>query len=159
MEWAKVRIEALVHPTEDEEKVSKAIKNVVGEVKLETISLKQGFLLRAEGEGVEILSPLKRKLERERIRDAARARLLRSIEDKRIIFGLNKQAAYAERISFSIASETPLGPITVTVECDDPRALVEWLTRKEEQKEGRHSLRKINRDRRGNKSPASSKGS
>jgi hypothetical protein len=130
MERAKVRIEARVYPTEDEEKVSRAIKNVVGEVKLKAIPLGQGFLLRAQGEGLETLFPFKRKLEGERIRDAARSRLLRSIEGNRIVFGLNKQAASAEHVSFSIAGETPLGPITVIIECDDPKALVEWLTGK-----------------------------
>jgi hypothetical protein len=132
MERTRVRIEARVYPTEDEEKVSMAIRNVVGEVKLEAIPSGHVLLLRAEGEGLETLSPLKRKLERERIRDAARARLLRSIEDKRIIFSLNKQAAYAEHISFSIAGDNPLGPIMIIIECDDPEAVVDWLTRKEE---------------------------
>jgi hypothetical protein len=141
MERAKVRIEARVYSTEDEEKVSRAIKNVVGEVELKAIPLGRGLLLRAQGEGLEILFFLKRKLERERIRDAARARLLRSIEDKRIVFGLNKQAASAEHVSFSIASESPLGPITVIIECDDPKGLVEWLTGKEEQRGGRGSSR------------------
>jgi len=141
MERVKLRIEARIYPTEDEEKVSRAVKNVVGEVDLKSITLKHGLILRAEGEGVESLSFLRKKLQSERIRDAARALFLRSIEDKRIGFSLNKQAAYAGHVSFSPASQTPLGPIAVEIECDDPKAVVEWLTRKEERTKGKHTGR------------------
>ena len=128
----RVRIEAVVHPTEDEEKVSRAIRNALGDMNLEEVPLKRGLLLRAEGESLDVLSYLKRGLERQRIRDAARALLKRSIRGNTVYFGLNKQAAYAGRLSFSTEEESPLGPITVIIECDDPEAVVEWLTRKEE---------------------------
>ena len=131
MEQVRLRIEAQIYPTEDEEKVSKAVKKLAGEVNLKTLSLGRGLTIRAEGEGIESLSFLKRKLQLEQIRDAARALLLRSIEDKRILFHLNKQAAYAGHVSFSPAGQSPLGPITVEIECGDPKAVVEWLTRKE----------------------------
>jgi len=134
MKRVKVRFEAVVQPTEDEEKVSRAVRNVLGEVNMERVSLKRGLLLRAEGEGLEVLSHLKRGLEKGRIRDAARAFLQRSIEGEMIIFSLNKQAAYAGHISFSIISGSPLGPIKVIIECDDPEDLVEWLTRKKERR-------------------------
>jgi len=131
MEQIKLRIEAQIYPTEDEEKVSEAVKKLVGEVNLKTVSLGHVLTIRADGEGIESLSFLKRKLQFEQIRDAARALLLRSTEDKRILFHLNKQAAYAGHVSFSPAGQSPLGPITVEIECGDPKAVVEWLTRKE----------------------------
>ncbi|MCD6263590.1 hypothetical protein J7L60_04195 [Candidatus Bathyarchaeota archaeon] len=137
MEEVKVRIEAIVHPTEDEGKVSRAIKNILGDIDLEKAPLEGGLLLKAEVRGLDSLSHLKKRLERQRIRDAARALLLRSIEGNRITFGLNRQAAYAGRLSFSTSGESPLGPITVAIECGDPEALVKWLTRKEERGEGR----------------------
>lgn len=142
MEEVKVRIEAVVHPTEDEGKVSRAIKNILGDIDLDTVPLERGLLLRAEVEGLEVLSHLKKRLERQRIRDAARALLLRSIEGNRISFGLNRQAAYAGRLSFSAPGESPLGPIMVVVECSDPEGLVKWLTRREEGGEGRRSKRR-----------------
>lgn len=134
MKQVRVRVEAVVHPTEDEEKVSRAVRNVLGDVNLESVPLKRGLLLRAEGEGLEVLSYLRRGLEKGRIRDAARAFLQGSIHGETIIFDMNKQAAYVGHISFSIEGVSPLGSIRVIVECDDPEGVVEWLTRKKERR-------------------------
>lgn len=128
MDRVKIRIESVVHPTEDEDKVSRAIRNTLGEVNLESTPQKRGLLLRAEAEDLEALTHLKRGLKRQRIRDAARALLKRSMRGGTVSFSLNKQAAYAGRISFSTSGESPLGPIMVVIECDDLEAVVEWLT-------------------------------
>ena len=130
MNKVNVRIEAVVNPTEDKEKVATSIKNVFGDVNLEAVPFQQGFILRGIGIGLEFLSPLKKGLERERIRDAAKAYLLRRIEGHRIVFHLDKQASYARRITFYIKGGSPLGPITVIIESRDPLKVVEWLTKK-----------------------------
>jgi predicted RNA binding protein with dsRBD fold (UPF0201 family) len=45
-----------------------------------------------------------------------------------MIFYLNKQAAYAGHVSFSAPEgESPLGPIQVIVETENPEQLVDWL--------------------------------
>jgi predicted RNA binding protein with dsRBD fold (UPF0201 family) len=70
-------------------------------------------------------------LRRERIRDAAHSVLLEGLSGNTITFYLNKQVAYAGRVSFSKAvAESPLGPIKVQIKCDNPRQLVEWLAPK-----------------------------
>ena len=70
-------------------------------------------------------------LRNDRIRDAARRFLFKSIRGNMISFFLNKQVAFAGHISFSEeTAESPLGPIRVNIETDDTEQLVEWLAEK-----------------------------
>ncbi|MEM4649660.1 MAG: hypothetical protein QXP78_03220, partial [Candidatus Bathyarchaeia archaeon] len=75
------------------------------------------------------LENFKDLLERERIRDAAKASLLSSIQNKELIFYLNKQVAFSNHISFcQPEAESPLGPITIKISCENPKDLINWLT-------------------------------
>ncbi len=127
----KVRIDADVNPTEDLEKVMVAVKNIFGEFPLEVKDEADRKRLFGEKEGLEPLLKLQEILRIERIRDAARALLMSSVEDEEINFYINKQAAYCGHVSFSQSSgESPLGPIHVNIRCDRPKVLIEWLTSK-----------------------------
>ncbi len=55
-------------------------------------------------------------LRSDRIRDAARKFLFRSIRGDNIVFCLNRQVAFAGHVSFSEeTAESPLGPLRVTI--------------------------------------------
>jgi predicted RNA binding protein with dsRBD fold (UPF0201 family) len=126
-----VHVEVEVNPTEDLEKVKKAVENIFGVVKFKVESRKWGRLLIAETKGIEGLTKLYNLLRRERIRDAARKVLFGGLRDKALTFYLNKQVAYAGHISFSQkTAESPLGPINVQIHSDDPRELIDWLAPK-----------------------------
>ena len=74
-------------------------------------------------------------LQRDRIRAAARSVLRRSVEGNRIVFFLNKQAAYAGHVSFSAReAESPMGPIQVILETENPEQLINWLAGKPEER-------------------------
>ena len=74
-------------------------------------------------------------LQRDRIRAAARSVLRRSVDGNRIVFFLNKQAAYAGHVSFSAPEgESPLGPIRVTIETENPEQLINWLAGQPEER-------------------------
>lgn len=127
----EVRVEAEVNPTEDADKVKVAIQKVLGDISLELIEEGDYRRLVGKAEGLEALTRFYDLLRRERILDAARTVLLRGIQDKKIIFYLNKQVAYVGHISFSQPyGESPLGPIRVEIQCDDPQGLINWLTPK-----------------------------
>lgn len=128
----KLTIEAVVHPTEDEEKVSEAIRNLFGDIDLKVTEQGSEHLVSFEGEDLGVLSQFKRQLASEQIRDAARSLLLRNVEDNYIRFSLNKQAAHAGRISFYSSGESALGPINVSVSTEDPDKIIQWLTAKTE---------------------------
>lgn len=131
MDEVKVYIEAEVNPTESEEKVKRAVENIFGNVQTRIQSTSKGAILTAEAEGLESLTKLYNLLRRERIRDAARGVLFEGLKGNAITFFLNKQVAYAGHISFSKeVAESPLGPIKVKIESENPRQLIDWLAPK-----------------------------
>lgn len=83
----------------------------------------------SEGESVvgtaRDLERLAELLRQQRIRAAAREVLQGAVRGARLAFGLNKQAAYAGRVSF--ASYSPLGEISVVIETDDAAGVVDRL--------------------------------
>jgi uncharacterized protein len=128
-----VFVEVEVNPTEDEEKVRTAINNVLGAASTTVQPLGKGSVLIAEAKGKDALMKLRNLLRNDRIRDASRRLLFKSIRGNKLNFFLNKQVAYAGHISFSEeTAESPLGPIRFSIETDDPVALVEWLAEKSE---------------------------
>ncbi len=131
MNEIEVEIEVDVNPTEDLEKVKRALENIFGSMELEVKPRKRGSLLIAQAKGRDGLTKFYNVLRRERIRDASRGVLFEGLSGKSITFYLNKQVAFAGHISFSKPmGESPLGPIRVRISCDEPREIIEWLTPK-----------------------------
>jgi predicted RNA binding protein with dsRBD fold (UPF0201 family) len=108
------RIRARIQPTEDPDKVAQAIRNVFGEVELET----RQELISARLEGVEALTGLRGVIARDRVRDTVRKVFTRWADDDRLSFGINRQAAYAGHFSLNLKGEDAMGPIQVVVEGD-----------------------------------------
>ena len=129
MNRVEVAVETVVNPTEDPAKVEKALRAILKEGSIERLSLgNESLLLRVKAHGLDSLTPLQGLLRQDRIRDAARSVLFSGIAGKAIRFHLNKQVAYVNHISFSQPSgESPLGPISVEISCDDPESLIDWI--------------------------------
>ncbi len=126
-----IHVEAEINPTEDLEKVKRAVENIFGSLEFEVKPRRRGSVLIAKAKGINGLTKLYNLLRRERIRDAARGVLFDGLSEKSITFYLNKQVAYVGHISFSKpVAESPLGPIKVQIRCDNPRELIEWLAPK-----------------------------
>jgi len=126
-----VHVEVKVNPTEDLEKVKKAVENIFGNIEFEVTREKRGSLLVAGAIGIDWLTKLRDLLRRERIRDAARSVFFEGLSKKSVVFYLNKQVAYVGHISFSEpVGESPLGPIKVQIRCDSPQELIGWLVPK-----------------------------
>jgi predicted RNA binding protein with dsRBD fold (UPF0201 family) len=124
-----VRVEAPLNPTEDPEKVLRAIRNLLPNC---TPTIARTDERHAKFEGLvartEDLDNLKSLLRQEAIRDAARKILFKSISGSSIVVHLNKQAAFAGKASFCERyDESPLGPITLTITTETPEQLVDWL--------------------------------
>ena len=131
MDEVTVYIEAEINPTESEEKVKRAVENMFGNIQAKIQPVHKGAMLTAEAKGIDALTKLYNLLRRERIRDAARGALFDGLSGKTISFCLNKQVAYAGHVSFSKeVAESPLGPIKVRIECEDPKKLIDWLAPK-----------------------------
>ena len=123
-----VYVEAEINPTESEDKVKRAVENIFGNIAMQIKPSYKGSILTAETKGREMLTKLYHLLRRERIRSAARKALFQGLKGTTISFYLNKQVAFAGHVSFSEeVAESPLGPIKVKIECQDPRSLIDWL--------------------------------
>jgi len=102
--------------TEDPEKVRTALLNLFPDAHVE----------EAEGEMRAVtgsLEILRQRIRDQRIRDTARGELIKGRVEDVLRFRLNKQAAFAGRVSFSAGS--PLGDIEVLVEDADLDALID----------------------------------
>lgn len=129
MDEIAVHVETEISPTEAEEKVKTAVANLFGAIATEIKPSHVGSILTAEAQGREPLSNFRNVLRRDRVRDAARRVFYKGSSTKSIIFFLNKQVVFAGHVSFSQETgESPLGPIKVVIEYENPRELVAWLT-------------------------------
>ncbi len=115
-----INIKVKVHPTEDEERVRKAIHNIFPDAEIDTT----GSDLEASAYS---LGEFARKITDQRIRDTARSVLRRSISDEKITFHLNKQAALAGKVNFTDGNSV-LGDIEVRITTAEPEDLINHLT-------------------------------
>jgi len=123
-----LKVEAAVNPSEDPHKVIDAIGNVIPHFLLEA-SYKSRIVGKATGS--ESLATI---FEQVRSR-AAMGVLRRMLLDNRVgdstWFLLNKQAASVGIAVFiEDDQESPLGPIRVTIRCEELDRLIDWLVPK-----------------------------
>ena len=124
-------VETEIYPTESEENVRTSIASFLDNTAITVKSVAKGSTLTAVAKGQESLMKLRNMLRNDRIRDAARRFLFKSIRGNMISFCLNKQVAFAGHVSFSEeTAESPLGPIRVSIETDNPQQLIDWLAEK-----------------------------
>jgi uncharacterized protein len=120
-----------IYPTEREENVKVAVSNVLDNGTMTIKPSVKGSTLITTAKGQDSLIKLRNMLHNDRIRDAARRLLFKSIRGNMLSFCLNKQVAFAGHVSFSEeTAESPLGPIKIDIEAEHPQQLVEWLAEK-----------------------------
>lgn len=124
----KIVVEAEIRPTEDEDKVKRAVLNFIDPDKIEIMERGTSKILYVEASSVKSLSKLHRALRLERVLDAARNALKRGIRDNKIVFYLHKQAAYMGRVSIVSGDvESPMGAIKFEVEYKEPSVFIDWI--------------------------------
>lgn len=111
-------VRTTVNPTEDLEKVVKAVRNMLGDIELHQSEKSGSIIIEGHLDRIEDLAPLRAILAKMRIRDAASSFFKRIVQEELLSFGLNKQAAYAGHASFYSSGESQLGPIQVTIKGD-----------------------------------------
>ena len=120
-----IKIKALLQPTEDPERVVKAINNLFGDIQLEH-DIEQN---RITGKITEItlLRELRSRIAQDRIRVTIYNTLSRWAKEDYLSFGLNRQAAYAGHVSLNLTNEDPMGPIHVQIRGEVQKA-IDFLT-------------------------------
>jgi len=126
-----VFVETEINPTETEDNVKAAVNSILDNASITIKPSIKGSTLTAIAKGQNSLLKLRIMLHNDRIRDASRRLLFKSIRGNMISFCLNKQVAFAGHVSFSEeTAESPLGPISVNIETDNPEQLIDWLAEK-----------------------------
>lgn len=119
-----ISIAASISPTEDPERISKAILNIFPGSQVSQADGKINATCTS-------LEQFEEKLVRQKIRDTARGFLWKAIQSNTIRFQLSKQAAFMGKVNFSEGNSV-LGDLEVTIEVQDPQELVQQLTMIEE---------------------------
>lgn len=131
MDPITVFIDTEIKPTENQEKVERALMNIFGNIQPKIQKGHESRIIKVKLKGEESLFRFRDMLRLDQIRDAARKALSKGMSEKSIIFFLNKQVAFVNHISFSEElAESPLGPIRVQINFDKPKALINWLAPK-----------------------------
>jgi predicted RNA binding protein with dsRBD fold (UPF0201 family) len=114
-----VSISCPVFPSEDPEKVRQAVLNIFPDAVLDISEDR----ISSVSAGMEHFGD---RIRKQRILDTARSVLMKGRRGERSCFYLNKQAAFAGKISF-VEEKAVLGTIKVTVEAEDITSFIEML--------------------------------
>jgi predicted RNA binding protein with dsRBD fold (UPF0201 family) len=115
-----VRISCPVFPSEDPERVKKAVLNIFPDV----VIGEDNGRLSAE---TDTLKHFSEQIRKQKILDTTRSVMMKGRRgDGATVFNMNKQTAYAGKISF-VEERTILGTIKVTVEDENITAFIERL--------------------------------
>ncbi|MCO6040768.1 RNA-binding domain-containing protein [Thermococcus alcaliphilus] len=123
--FEEVEVEAYVYPTEDIEKVKKAMLNLVSPLEFEAFDKGDYILLVGKTKDKKALQRLYELFRGQQILDTARAMLEEGYFGEEIIIKVHKQVAYVGKVNFN--EESPLGPITIIIRTKDPQRLMKWL--------------------------------
>lgn len=121
----KISVQCPINPSEDADKVQKAVKNI-----FETTTIKiQNDSLGTSSDDIEDLSHIYNVIQSRHNQRTYRKQLKRNQSDNSTWFYLNKQAAFVNTIALcEDYEESPLGPIKVTLTSKKIDDLIEWLT-------------------------------
>ncbi|MFQ5710817.1 MAG: RNA-binding domain-containing protein [Candidatus Geothermarchaeales archaeon] len=129
LEGVEVVAQTLCHPSESLEKVREALGNVLeGEIDVEERG-EETYLLTARGRGFQGIKKIYHGFRNRQVLAAVRKHLKSRVEEGKITFLLNKEAAYVGVISISEAGESDLGAIRVSIRSPDAMELIMWMTR------------------------------
>ncbi len=118
----KLYAKTKLNPTEDIDKVVKALKNLFD---YDDIEIGEDYIL-VSGEK-ESIADLRKDLRERKIRGAARKMMLKGIGMNKICFKLSKQAALTGVPNFVEDDLSSLGEIEVEIETDDTHKFIDWI--------------------------------
>lgn len=129
----EVKVEATVNPSEDSQKVIGAITNVVGRCSPE---FRYGSRVVGRATGLESLANIYEQVRSRSAMGVLRRMLVDNRAGQSTWFLLNKQAATAGiAVIIEDDQESPLGPIRVTIDCEELDSVVDWLVPPDEDRE------------------------
>lgn len=120
----KIEMFCSVNPSEDPEKVKKAISNIFpySTVKSETSTVS------AQSKELKSFEKIFETIQSKQSQKTYRKYLEKNLDNSTTWFYLNKQAAFAEKIAIcEEAEESPLGPIKVILTSSNIDGIIDWI--------------------------------
>mgnify|MGYP001774142067 CR=1 FL=1 len=124
----EITVKTEIRNTEDEGKVRTAIENVINFERLDISQEGDKRYYIAKAYTLKALDKLANLIRRQRIELTARSIFEKSLKNNNISFKLNKQAAFANKVSFvTVEGEATLGAIEVDILAEDPRKIIDYI--------------------------------
>jgi len=121
----ELKVEAVVNPSEDPAKVIDAITKIVSHCSPE---FRYGSRVIGRATGYEPMSNIYEQVRSRSAMGVLRRMLVDNRSGQSTWFLLNKQAATAGiAVIIEDEQESPLGPIRITINCEELDAVVDWL--------------------------------
>jgi predicted RNA binding protein with dsRBD fold (UPF0201 family) len=125
-----VKLWAVIHPTENQKKMQQAFENlcppIVSEFKEDS---EFGVVLIGTATGPESVTTFAKKFRDQRILEAVRQRLLKSLQNGSVVFGMQRQAAYMNRFHLSDLDDySAMGPIRVEIHADNIQDVIDYIS-------------------------------
>lgn len=124
----RIRVEAIVRPTEDLEKVKRAVMNIFDD-ELNIVDLGNGYcMVQGVSNSLNSISKLKQMITAWSIGPAARSYMFRRIRGNTLEILMHKQALLFGKPSLIDSDkESPLGAVKIVIEADDPGVVVDKI--------------------------------
>lgn len=125
----KATIRCIVHPTEDIQRVEKAIENILGPIVFSNTKLEEFTELYSSDTKRTRFTTLRQLVHDKRILDATRVRLLKNLDELSTYIFFDKQAAYTGKIRLidNNHEDPPLGSIEIRFEFSSESQFEEFL--------------------------------
>ena len=125
----KIYVETPFNKTESFEKVCKAIKTLFFDAECIVDTIGNYKMINAKLMGLNSLSTLFNSFRNQKMLDVARRMMFRELHENQFTLYFNKQAAFVEKIHFSLVDEETrlLGPIKVTIASSNIEKVIDYL--------------------------------
>lgn len=122
--YCKIQMISSLNPSEDPEKVKKAISNIFPYSTINSDS----FSITAQSKELRSFEKIYEVIHTKKSQNTYRRYLERNLDNDTTWFYLNKQAAFVEQIAIcEEADESPLGPIKVILTSSNIDEIIDWL--------------------------------
>lgn len=120
----KIEVSASVNPSEDPEKVKKAISNI-----LSISNIKTGdFYIMAETNDFQLMEKIYESVHSSRAQKVLQRQLKKHMNNNSTWFFLNKQAAFVGKVVLCESEdESPLGPLKITLSSSNINKIIDNL--------------------------------
>ncbi len=91
--------------------------------------VEKGVILEGVATGRESIDAFARKFREQRILEAVRKQLLNALHNGAIVFGMQRQAAYANRFHLcELDDYSAMGPISVEIRANNIRDVIDYIS-------------------------------